>query len=617
LVSELSISYSKVLTRLLVLRALKNIAKNFNNPSQAASTVAEAFKENFTNLKQKLLSNSTIRTDINVSEIRTTLSRVMSAVDVIGMDLHSLMQRIGSDYQQASEQHFRKLDDVCTELASYNSDKACLPGTRQGLLDEIHNWINNDSSSQRALLLTGEAGTGKSAVANSISRLYDGIGCLGSAYCFNRTEAKLTSIDMVIPTIARNLASCEPQVKAALSRIIEDKPTKVQTRGIGQQFVELLLDPLRQATIIRPVVVVIDALDESDPTTRHHLLKALKDNLANLPLYIRIIITSRLEFDINEALGKHNSVCRKQMGDISISSTTHDISQYIYSELQDSQSLFTDYEATCNDLVEAAGTLFQWAYTACRIIKGYRSKMQSIEEQVQSILSSKDLDELYTNTLLQVFGNGTIPDRYRIVMSHVLAAIEPLSIPSLDDLLVQSGVLQKGEVNIVIRELGALLSGTDHSHRVVRPLHTSFRDFLVDERRSSKFAIQLGPTQDLSFVRGCLLILNNQLCFNMCNLETSYKLNSDYVDLPQLLIQNTSASMAYAAVHWGRHLEKIANSNTALVNDISLCNTIKDLLEKKGLFWIEVLSLLKKLKAGSSTLSIVGKYIQSIQMQVC
>jgi hypothetical protein len=370
--------------------------------------------------------------------------------------------------------YINKLNEFCTGRAWYDSDKSCLLGTREGLLDDIHSWINDLSGPHRALLLTGEAGTGKSAIAHSIAQHYDGIDHLGSAYCFNRNEVALTRTDTVIPTIAKNLASCEPQIKAALSHILEQKPTIAQTRGIRQQFDELLLAPLKEASIFGPVVVVIDALDESSQANHHTLLAALKDRLAELPPYIQIIITSRLEGDVKDALGNHNSVLWKQMGDISVASTICDIDQYIHSQLEDLQGSFTDYsdyKTTCNSLVTAAGTLFQWAYIACRVIKGSQQKMLTVKEQAESILSlsqcsstSEDLDQLYMNVLLQIFKNGPVPDRYRTVMSHVLAAIEPLSIQSLDDLLVQSGILKCGKVNMVIGQLGALLSGTDNSH---------------------------------------------------------------------------------------------------------------------------------------------------------
>jgi DNA polymerase III delta prime subunit len=489
-------------------------------------------------------------------------------------------------------------------------------------LGDIQSWINDVSSPHRALLLTGEAGTGKSAIAHAIAQLYDGMGRLGSAYCFNRNEIELTRIDTVIPTIARHLASCEPQMKTVLSRMVEKKPTIAQTQGIRQQFDELLLALFSQVDIPGPVVIVIDALDESDPTSRSNLLAVLKEKLVELPTTIRIVITSRLESDVKNAFGAHDLVVWKQMGDIDRDCAARDIDQYIRSQLRVLQDSFTNYEAICKDLVTAAGTSFQWASTACRVITGSQQTMYSAQEQAEAILSaskdsesSRPLDQLYMQILSQVFKDGPVPQRYGLVMSHVLAACGPLSMQSLDDLLVGSGALQAGDVDKVIGQLGALLSGTDRSHRVVQPLHISFRDFIIDKDRSSNFAVQPGPTQDVSFLRGSLEVLNKQLAFNMCRMETSYKLNSDYDNLQSSLTEKTSAALVYAVLYWGKHLGKI---DATLLDNVTLVDSVKNLLERKGLFWIEALSLLGSIKTSSSALATVKRHLQSIpSTQVC
>jgi hypothetical protein len=65
--------------------------------------------------------------------------------------------------------------------ARYVQEKGCLPGTCVSLLHGICDILNNpDKDAQR---LTGVAGSGKSAVAHKIARLYDGHKRLDSSYC--------------------------------------------------------------------------------------------------------------------------------------------------------------------------------------------------------------------------------------------------------------------------------------------------------------------------------------------------------------------------------------------------------------------------------------------------
>jgi hypothetical protein len=241
--------------------------------------------------------------------------------------------------------------------------------------------------------------------------------------------------------------------------------------------------------------------------------------------------------------------------------------------------------------------------------------VDSILSISQDSKTSRPLDELYMKILLQIFGGGPVPQRYKTVMSHVLAAFEPLSMESLDSLLVSNQAVKSGEVNMVIGQLGALLSGTDGSGRVVRPLHISFYDFLLDKSCSYQFTVEPSSTQHVSFLEGSLRILNEQLAFNMCGMETSYKLNSDYGNLKSNLTEKKSAALVYAALYWGKHLSKIY---AHAPDNIDWVISIKSLLEKKGLFWIEALSLLKAIRTGSSTLATVVKYCQSIpSSEVC
>ena len=63
------------------------------------------------------------------------------------------------------------------EGARYDARKGCLPGTRKEVIDEISNWVNNDSDdTPRIFFLTGFAGAGKSAIAHAVAHLFDGLG---------------------------------------------------------------------------------------------------------------------------------------------------------------------------------------------------------------------------------------------------------------------------------------------------------------------------------------------------------------------------------------------------------------------------------------------------------
>jgi hypothetical protein len=82
-----------------------------------------------------------------------------------------------------------------------------------------------------------------------------------------------------------------PSFKTALGRVVKDNSSlRVGTRDYETLFQSLILEPLKDLHIVGPILVVIDALDESgDVTGRNGLHTFLPKNLSN---YHRISVCS-------------------------------------------------------------------------------------------------------------------------------------------------------------------------------------------------------------------------------------------------------------------------------------------------------------------------------------
>ncbi|KAG6827795.1 hypothetical protein H0H92_010454 [Tricholoma furcatifolium] len=77
--------------------------------------------------------------------------------------------------------------------------KACLDGTRVALLERITAWALNPTG-ERALLLNGAAGMGKSAIAHTIAKHFEKSGeAIVSFFAFNRSVQE-RSLSQLIPT---------------------------------------------------------------------------------------------------------------------------------------------------------------------------------------------------------------------------------------------------------------------------------------------------------------------------------------------------------------------------------------------------------------------------------
>ena len=191
-------------------------------------------------------------------------------------------------------------------------------------------------------------------------------------------------------------------------------------------------------------------------------------------------------------------------------------------------------------------------------------------------------------------------DRFRSVMEQILGTLEPLPLTSLRSMRHSfiSEDLQDIDINTIIKPMGALLSGTTNSSVVICPLHTSFSDFLTDKNWSGDFFIDLSHIHK-KIAGASLEVMVSGLQFNICQLSTSYLPNSEIPDLEEQIKKCISPELSYSCRFWTDHLQH-AQFHLTLAQAIHAFFNHEQLL-----FWLEVLSLLKKINSCASGLSSV------------
>ena len=161
-------------------------------------------------------------------------------------------------------------------------------------------------------------------------------------------------------------------------------------------------------------------------------------------------------------------------------------------------------------------------------------------------------------------------------------------------------------VALILNHMGLLLSGvTDHKSPIWL-LHSSFHDFLTDQSWSGDYFVdELDIQADLAVASLC--VLHDDLCFNICGLESSYLLNSDIPGLADKVKVKIAPHLSYSCLCWENHLQ-------ATKFDPELAGHVKDILgNKRILFWFEILSLLGVLGKGVHALSGVARWSQVSQ----
>ncbi|KAI0041264.1 hypothetical protein FA95DRAFT_1526805, partial [Auriscalpium vulgare] len=492
--------------------------------------------------------------------------------------------------------------------ACYQKEKTCLNKTRVEFLQKIYNWVQQpDSNSAKVLLLTGLSGTGKSSLAHSTAEHFDKLGCLGSSFFFDHNDVKSRHPKSLFGTIAHDLADFTPAFRHALNECIGGKLSLQTSSSLQAQFDNFILKPCKNIEYIsEPVVIVIDALDESAEfgnKDRKDLIKFIYDRFNELPSYLRIILTSRLEEDVKIlTYNESGHIQCEYMNYIASDVIEEDIARYISDQLGDMFAP-SDYLK----LAKKAEGLFQWAHIACGLITddGTESGKPDDEDMKQTFkdliamspsqqLEMTILDELYKSLLTKRFSKIQDVDKLMQFLGMLLSAGEPISTSALQELHKYS----KTETNInfgwIIGKLGSVLTGTTNHSEPIHFIHSSFRDFLLNKTKSGKLYIGDLSFHHQSLAQGTITALNQKLKFNMSHFPSSYLANKDAKNLDMSWFTN-NACLSYAVSYWGYHLSFISFDTDQEYH-------IELFLQTKLLFWLEAVSLLQTVHGAKSTL---------------
>ncbi|KZS88473.1 hypothetical protein SISNIDRAFT_490073 [Sistotremastrum niveocremeum HHB9708] len=539
---------------------------------------------------------------------KTEIAQLLTGHNFVGiLDLEHQMSQFSSD-------------DVLKDLpylrdAGYG-EGGCLPGTRKEIIDEICSWIklpiaaeqsgdrqselanrSNTDTGASVFWLRGHAGSGKSALATTIARHFDtgNERCLGSSFFFDKAIPRRARD--VLWKISRDLAGLNPLFRKALVGILTAQPDLKETSSIPRQFEKLILEPARMADFSGSILIVIDALDECDDVRdRHDFLSIIfpdptdTNTLNTLPSNFRVLLTSRPENYLEKAAHRNSDIRRIDLSEVSLDLVERDLVSFYEHQFARWQDLLQTFnELSPNKdcirlLTERSERLFQWAFTACRFLLKDEPP-EILGEQYLAVVKTSGLtvlDDLYTKILSQVVGTQEAYKlhHFRSVMGRVLCVQKPLCMSEIKDLRLPDE--HHTYTAFFLQRMGSVLSGIS-TDTPVQTFHTSFRDFLFAEERSSIYYVR--PVEhDGALAEACLRVLNDSLEFNIC------KLTSSYITYTPQLVEKAVGYMrnrgyghvTYASIYWASHLRKSAYTD-------ELSSLLHTFAEKQFLHWLEVL----------------------------
>lgn len=437
------------------------------------------------------------------------------------------------------------------------------------------------------------AGTGKTAIAYSICTELEQKSQLGASFFCSRAMVECQDVNRIVPTIAYQLAQHSNSFRSSLCRVLGEEPN-IGQHDIIRQFERLIRKPLLETGNVLPnnLVVVIDALDEcSDTNATATVVDALLRHAVSLP--VRFFVTSRPEPHIwSRVLTRDpNTIFVLNLHDVDEQSVKSDIEVYLRFAL----AKLSPSNAVTKQLAQQAGTLFMYAAIIARYLSSGCShedlnrrlvialagdiKRASRKDQEIDRLYQIILDKVLPLTAGHIHRTGANEVGLTKQVLWTIACVrEPVARSTLAALLKTD----PERVLVALQPLRSVLHISE-GDEVVSALHTSLHSFVLSPERSGSLVCDEGSQNEYLASR-CFEIMKTQLHFNICKLETSYRINQDILGLQDRVKAAISPELSYACRYWVEHLKRSATSH-------ELVSCLKEFQSERLSFWMEVLGL--------------------------
>ncbi|KIM39470.1 hypothetical protein M413DRAFT_191679 [Hebeloma cylindrosporum] len=387
----------------------------------------------------------------------------------------------------------------------------CHPRTRQSILKKIMTWIKDLDTQQLVLWLYGPAGSGKTAIAQTIAEMCAISGILAASFFFSRLAAGRSDKTHLFSTMAFELSIMIPEMRRHVESAVERDPS-IFSRSLATQMQKLIVGPLnaaaeetpcREPKTPSPRLVILDGLDEcTDSQAQREILETLSKCVTQLSYPLVFLVASRPEYEIREVF--NTSVLRSLTWAIALDNTYHpddDIKIFLQSKFDENKekhpsrgSLPTPWptDEDMDHLVKKASGQFIYASTVMKYIESHRHHPMKRLKIVLGLSNPGNdtpfaqLDALYHHIFQSVEG---IEKALEILVLLILGSeYQPLLTVSFTEVLLE---YEAGDVQTILSDMHALVRvpKTGDKDQDLQIYHASLSDFLLDQSRSGRFFI--------------------------------------------------------------------------------------------------------------------------------
>ena len=407
------------------------------------------------------------------------------------------------------------LRDNVAPGAFYNSAERydqpkCYPHTRIAVIKEIMTLAGDEEKRAFCTWIYGPAGSGKTAIADSIAELCHDNGRLAASFFFSRGADGRKDATYFVSSLAYQLAMAIPEMQEWVNARVENDPLRF-SRSLSTQMQALIVKPLNEvakagglaqsALLSRPrFIIVIDGLDECDNSkSQTDIMQVLLKATQQLSVPISFLIASRPDYYIRDTFNRDefNSITSRIVLDDKYDPDS-DIERYLLSAFDDIKRRHPlmrhlpevwPSEEEIMWIVQNSSGHFIYAATVIHFVNSYRHRPMERLKIIFGLsppnrdLPFVELDALFTHIL------SSVADVERVleVLSLLLTVLGMTTFSYMEKLLSYD----QGEIRLLLVDLHSIIRVPEGDTDEIRILHASFRDYLLDRSRSGPFFIDL------------------------------------------------------------------------------------------------------------------------------
>ncbi|XP_074618963.1 uncharacterized protein LOC141877834 [Acropora palmata] len=417
-----------------------------------------------------------------VGELRENQTKTGQALENVQADVQEMKQTISCLEGKQKED---TVDEILQELAmsEFKGDiqhhaGRFQEGTREWIFAKVEKWLDNRKTQNRVMVISGNAGMGKTVISAVICQRMQQAGRLSGSHFCQHNNIRYKNPQLMLQSLACHLSHALPEYKTVLVETLSrNVGRELNNMGVEELFALLFKEPL--SSVCDPghnMLMVIDGLDESEFKGRNELLDVIANHFCKLPVWIRFLVTTRPERNITEKLKLLKPFLLEPTDEMNL----EDIKTFFERQLQPAVKP-DNFESTIKMLVAKSEGLMLYAYFLVLYFKEKASSLHQANFDVSLPLGISSVYHTYFKRLENelITELGIKEEKFLDLLCCLCASREPLPIDLVSKVLLPStdSPFARRKVLKALSSVSSLLpirSGCLHV------IHKSVKDWLTD-----------------------------------------------------------------------------------------------------------------------------------------